>query len=78
MSQYSFYAHGGSRNHGCEALARTTARMLDGEATLYSKAPEQDRTYGVAELMTVTKCGENVRRFSPNTNDRSAMPPRTA
>jgi len=65
MSQYSFYAHGGSRNHGCEALARTTARMLGGEATLYSKAPEQDRTYGVTEQMTVTKCGENVRRFSP-------------
>ena len=65
MSQYSFYAHGGSRNHGCEALARTTARMLGGAATLYSKAPEQDRAYGVAEQMAVTKCGETVRRFSP-------------
>ena len=29
------YAHGGSQNHGCEAIVRATCSMIDGEVTLY-------------------------------------------
>lgn len=44
------YGHGGSENHGCEAIVRTTAHLLRVPMTLFSSHPEQDRKYGVAAL----------------------------
>ena len=37
------YAHGGSGNHGCEAIVRTTVKMLESQAVLATTAPEEDR-----------------------------------
>ena len=37
------YAHGGSGNHGCEAIVRTTVKMLESPAVLATTAPEEDR-----------------------------------
>ena len=63
--KYCLFAHSGSKNHGCEALARTTARMLGDGGVLYSKAPTEDETYGLQRLVQVKKRGETIRRFSP-------------
>lgn len=47
------FSHGGSANHGCEAIVRTTAQLLANPMILYSSAPEQDKTYGVDALYTL-------------------------
>ncbi len=44
------YAHGGSGNHGCEALVRTTCGFLGEKAALYSGSIEQDRQYGIHRI----------------------------
>jgi hypothetical protein len=55
MKRIFLYAHGGSGNHGCEAIVRATGKMLDEyELKLISANPEEDRSYGldaVAELI---------------------------
>ncbi len=49
------YGHGGSDNHGCEAIVRSTAAMLDAKATLYSFDINSDRKYGVDALYKLTE-----------------------
>lgn len=44
------YAHGGSQNHGCEAIVRATCSMIDGRVTLYSNAIQQDLDYKIDEV----------------------------
>lgn len=52
MPKIIMYAHGGSGNHGCEAIVRATARILDGnELLLISSNPEEDRRYGLARTV---------------------------
>lgn len=42
------YFHGGSGNHGCEALVRTITDICDlKNVKLYSKAPEEDIKFGI-------------------------------
>ena len=56
MSKIILYAHGGSGNHGCEAIVRTTAEMFrDYEKILISAAPEEDRIYGIDKLCRLIK-----------------------
>ena len=51
LSKIFLYAHGGSGNHGCEAIVRATARILQGnELYLISSKPEEDRYYGFPPL----------------------------
>lgn len=44
------YMHTGSANHGCEALVRTSAQVLDGpeDIILWSFAKQEDEYYGSA------------------------------
>lgn len=49
------YGHGGSGNHGCEAIVRSTVGLLGGEVTLLSYHPEQDLCYGVDQLCRVAE-----------------------
>ena len=49
------YGHGGSSNHGCEAIVRSTVGILGGEIELLSYHPEQDRPYGVDQICRVTE-----------------------
>lgn len=51
------YAHGGSGNHGCEAIVRSTIGLLENIAVnkiiLLSSRPEEDKKYGVCQLCEV-------------------------
>ena len=54
MSKVVLYAHGGSGNHGCEAIVRSTKKMLDErEIVLISSQPEEDRRYGIDKLYPI-------------------------
>ena len=56
MSNIFLYAHGGSGNHGCEAIVRSTIKILkDPAVTLISSCPAQDRKYGVDQLCALLK-----------------------
>ena len=58
--------HGGSGNHGCEAIVRTTAELLEGpkDIVLWSWAKEEDLHYGTATLAEKLMRNEELTRFS--------------
>jgi len=48
------YAHGGSGNHGCEALVRSSMKLLgDHDYTLLSERPEEDVYYGLDKQLQI-------------------------
>ena len=49
------YGHGGSGNHGCEAIVRSTVGILGGEIELLSQHPGQDLRYGIDQVCRVTE-----------------------
>lgn len=49
----NLYSHGGSGNHGCEAIVRSTVGMLEDNINLYSQAPEQDISYGLDKICNI-------------------------
>ena len=55
MTGIYMYAHGGSGNHGCEAIVRSTAAILNHPFTLISSKPEEDEKYGVGQLCSIIK-----------------------
>lgn len=48
---FNFYAHAGSGNHGCEAIVRASAAILNERIMLYSINPDQDMAYGIDQVM---------------------------
>lgn len=60
------YMHGGSGNHGCEAIVRTTSQLLDGpkDLVLWSWAKEEDSYYGTAAMAEKLVRNEELTRFS--------------
>lgn len=54
-----FYMHNGSENHGCEAIVRSSKKILDEEVILYSRYPEQDFKYSMEEVCKVEFDEEN-------------------
>ena len=50
MADYFIYNHGGSGNHGCEALVRTVSNLFGGNIPVYSESPQQDLHYGLNEI----------------------------
>lgn len=65
--KYVLYMHGGSGNHGCEAIIRTTADLLGGpeDVMLWTLAREEDEQYGSAAHVERVVVSEELRRFSP-------------
>lgn len=59
------WPHGGSGNHGCEAIVRATGDVLgDVDPELFSSAPEQDVRYGLDRYCTVRRDVAPINRFS--------------
>lgn len=55
MKKILLYCHGGSGNHGCEAIVRSTYKLLNqtSQFTLLSKEPAEDARYGLDDLVRV-------------------------
>lgn len=52
----TLYAHGGSGNHGCEALVRSSIKALNPSChhfSLLSERPADDQKYGVGEIAEI-------------------------
>lgn len=52
----ALYAHGGSGNHGCEALVRSTILAIGTEGnqyTVFSERPQDDKQYHLNQLATI-------------------------
>ena len=54
MKKIFLYGHGGSGNHGCEAIVRSTVQIIrqitEIPIFLISSNPEEDENYGVNKL----------------------------
>lgn len=65
MKKYILFPHGGSGNHGCEAIVRTTRKMLeDKRVMLFSNGIEEDKKYIGAELPEVLAPQTPLKRAS--------------
>lgn len=47
------YNHGGSLNHGCEAILRSTGKIIDEDIELWSMNPELDKCYNIESLFNI-------------------------
>ena len=68
MKKYTFYMHGGSYNRGCEAIIRSTCRILDNkkiDICLFSHRPVEDINSKIDLLCSVNKYRKSkIRRIS--------------
>lgn len=55
MGRIFLYNHGGSENHGCEALVRSINRLIDADKSMYviSEAPQQDYHYDLQKELEI-------------------------
>lgn len=51
-----FYEHGGSGNHGCEAIVRSSINMLNQPVELFSFNADQDIKYGLDKICKLYQC----------------------
>lgn len=68
MKNIYLYAHGGSGNHGCEAIVRSTVKILKemgyNAPILISANPEEDSIYGVNQICKIIKDKQPYSKFS--------------
>lgn len=50
---FILYYHGGSANHGCEAIVRSTQKILEKPLTLFSTCIDEEYKYGVNQVVDV-------------------------
>lgn len=55
MNTIHLYYHGGSANHGCEAIVRSTNKLLGPELTLWTTGMASDRTYALDSLLSLSE-----------------------
>ena len=69
LKQFFLYQHGGSGNHGCEALVRTVTGILKqttpAQVTLCSNDVAQDKAYGLEKEVGLLQNEQILRRWSP-------------
>mgnify|MGYP003290797541 CR=1 FL=1 len=67
MNNYFIYNHGGSANHGCEALVRTAAAIFSPEQpiALLTEAPGEDLRYDLDAIAAVYPATSAHSRLSP-------------
>lgn len=53
MSKIYLYYHGGSENHGCEAIVRSTAKILGDDLYLATSNIESDKKYALDQIVTL-------------------------
>lgn len=58
------YPHGGSGNHGCEAIVRSTCKITQADVTLFSASPEEDKKVGLNAICNVQSDHCPISRFS--------------
>ncbi len=54
------YYHGGSSNHGCEAIVRSTAKILEIPMTLFSTNVEADKAYNLDLVLEIKEDKKNT------------------
>ena len=64
MADYIIYNHGGSANHGCEALVRTVSKLFGEHIPVYSESPQQDLRYGIQEFDSIEPAMTAVSKSS--------------
>lgn len=60
------FMHGGSGNHGCEAIVRTTGKLLGGpqDLVLWSQCKDEDEKYGVSSYVERIIQSEEIKKYS--------------
>lgn len=53
MGKYVLYSHAGSKNHGCEALLRTSCMVIDDIEAVYSEDVKADQEYNLNEIVVL-------------------------
>lgn len=66
MTNYFIYNHGGSGNHGCEALVRTVLGLFQNsqDIRVLTESPQQDIRYGINDLATLEPATTPYSKFS--------------
>ncbi|SDB06741.1 polysaccharide pyruvyl transferase family protein [Eubacterium oxidoreducens] len=65
MKNIVLFPHGGSGNHGCEALVRTTAGLMNKyPGQVFSDRPEEDYRYIGEDLIEIHKSKKTISRLS--------------
>lgn len=57
------YTHGGSGNHGCEAIVRATHKICDAKITLCSNNPDEDTKYRLTDCCNVINASQKISRL---------------
>lgn len=61
------YPHGGSGNHGCEAIVRTTCQITGiKDVTLFSASPQEDEKVGLHHICRVQSDHQSISRYNWN------------
>lgn len=54
----ALYYHGGSKNHGCEAIVRSTVKILNGnDIKVFSFSAPEDKLFGIDKIADVLQLG---------------------
>lgn len=64
MKKIALFYHSGSGNHGCEAIVRSTSKILATRCWLYSNCPEEDEAMGLGELCDIQLESAPISRSS--------------
>lgn len=64
MKKIALFYHSGSGNHGCEAIVRSTAKLLGTRSLLYSNCPKEDKAMGLGELCDIQLESAPISRTS--------------